>query len=72
MTMATLIKKNISLGLSQSFRGSVHYDHGSKQADMVLEKEPRVLHLDPQAAGKELCVTEPGLKHLSPQSPPPQ
>jgi hypothetical protein len=24
--------------------------HGGKQADMVLEKEPRVLYLDPQAA----------------------
>ena len=43
LTMATLIKKNISLGLVYSFRGLVHYHHGEKhgsmQADMVLEKE---------------------------------
>ena len=54
MTKATLIKENISLGLAYSFRGSVHYHHGGKhdsmQADMVLEKELRVLHLDLQAA----------------------
>jgi hypothetical protein len=40
-------------------RGLVHYHHGKKhgrmQADMVLKKELRVLHLDPQAAGKELA-----------------
>ena len=28
--------------------------HGSMQADMVLEKEPRVLHLDPKAARRRL------------------
>ena len=28
------------------------------QADMELEKELRVLHPDPQAAGSELCHTE--------------
>jgi hypothetical protein len=42
MTKATLRKKNISLGLAYSFRGSVRYHHGGKhssmQADMVLEK----------------------------------
>jgi hypothetical protein len=37
------------LGLAYSFRGSVHYHHGSVEADLVLEKELRVLHLDPQA-----------------------
>ena len=64
MIKATLIKENISLGLAYSFRGSVHYHHGRKhgsmQADMVLEKELRVLHLDPQAAGRE-SDTGPGL-----------
>jgi len=48
------------MGLAYSFRGSVHYRHygrqGSIQADMVLEKELRVLHLDPQAA--EWTVSE--------------
>jgi hypothetical protein len=52
---ATLIKKNISLGLACSFRGLVHYHHGGKhgsmKTDMVLEKKLRVLHLDPQATG---------------------
>jgi hypothetical protein len=54
MTMAALIKKSIPLRLAYSFRGSVHHHqgrkHGSRQADMVLEEELRVLHLDPQAA----------------------
>ena len=42
MTMATLIKENISLGMTYSYRDSVHCNgrkHGSIQADMVLEKE---------------------------------
>jgi hypothetical protein len=53
MTKATLIKENISLGLAYSFRGLVHYHdrkHGSVQAGMVLEKELRVPHLNPQGA----------------------
>jgi hypothetical protein len=55
MTKATLLtNENISLGLPYTFRGSVHYHHGGKhgsmQLDMVLEKELRVLYLDPQAA----------------------
>jgi len=51
VTMAILIKDNI--GLIQ-FRGSVHYHPGGKQgivqSDSVLQKELRVLRLDPQAA----------------------
>jgi hypothetical protein len=39
------------------FRGLVHYHHGGEhgcmQADMVQKKELRVLHLDPQAAGRD-------------------
>jgi hypothetical protein len=58
MTMATLIKEIISLGLVYSFRDLILYHHGGKHggmyADMVLEKELRVLFLDPQAAGD--CV----------------
>jgi hypothetical protein len=58
MTQVTLIKDNIQLGLTYSFRGLVHYHHrgkhGSMQADMVLE-ELRVLHLDLQVA-KGDCV----------------
>jgi hypothetical protein len=51
--MTTAIKETISLGLAYSFRGLAHCrlgrKHGSMQADMVLEKELRVLHLDPKA-----------------------
>ena len=59
MTKTTLIKDNISLGLADSFRGSVYYHHGRKhgsiQTDMVLE-EPMDLHLDPKAArGRLFC-----------------
>ena len=43
-----------------SFRGLVHYRHGSMQADMVLEKELRVLHLDLQ----EQKETKPLKLHL--------
>jgi hypothetical protein len=46
------------LGLAYSFRGSVHYHHdgkhGSIQADMVLEKKLRVMHLDTKAVRKRL------------------
>ena len=62
MTMATLIKENMSLELEYGFRGVVHYwhgrRHGSMQADMVLEEELRVLH--PQALErKELGQPSP-------------
>ena len=60
MTKATLIKANIQLGLAYSFKGLVHYhhgerrwEHGSLQADLVLE-EPRVLHLDAKATRRRL------------------
>ena len=43
------------IGLAYSFRDLVHYHHGGKHrdmhADMVREKELKVLHLDPQAEG---------------------
>jgi uncharacterized membrane protein YgcG len=48
VTKATLIKESISLGLAYSFRGSVHYHHGleygSKQADLVQERELRRIY----------------------------
>ena len=44
-------KGNHLIELSHSFKGLVHYHHGGKhggtQADLMLEKELRVLHLDP-------------------------
>jgi hypothetical protein len=60
MAMATLVKDGISLRLAYSFRGLVHYHqgrkHGSVQADMVLEKNLRVLHRYLKAAA-EKCPT---------------
>lgn len=45
------------MGVVCSFRGLAQYHHGEKrgrmQADVVLEKELTVPHLDPQAAGRE-------------------
>ena len=61
MTTAIFIKENIQLRLIYSFRGLVHYHYAEKhdimQTDMLVEKELRVLHLDPQATGRELCTT---------------
>jgi hypothetical protein len=34
MTMATLIKENISLGLAYGFRGLVHYRHSRNPGGM--------------------------------------
>ena len=54
MTKTTFINENISLGLAYSLRGLFYYHHGRKhgsmQADMALERELSVLHLDPKAA----------------------
>ena len=53
MTTLTIIKENPLLILAYYFAGLV-FNHGRKhggfQADMVLEKELRVLHLGSQAA----------------------
>jgi hypothetical protein len=55
------------------FRGLVPYQygrkHGSMQADMVLEKELRVLYLNWQEAERERHWA--WLEHLKPQNPPP-
>jgi hypothetical protein len=72
--------------MAYSFRGSVHYHHGRKhgrlQADLDLEKEVRVLRLDPKAARRRLSSAgsqeETGiphwmeLEHRTPQNPPSQ
>jgi hypothetical protein len=59
MTKATLIKENINWGWLTVSEVLVHYHHGRKQgsvqADMVLEKELRVLRLDLQAVEGD-CV----------------
>ena len=48
------------MGLAYSFSGSVHYAHGRKhgsmQAEMMLEKELRVLHLDLLAARRNCLL----------------
>lgn len=60
--MTPLTKANSSLGPAYRFRGSVHYCHGRKHADLwadiMLQKELRVLYFDPQAA-KGGCPTRP-------------
>jgi hypothetical protein len=59
MTKATLKGKHL-LGTALQF-SEVHYHYGSKhgsmQADMVLEKKLRVLHLDPKGARQRLYST---------------
>ena len=53
MTMATFMKKKYLIEWRfSSFIITV--GHGGVQADMVLKKELRILHLDPQATGSEL------------------
>ena len=47
-------KENIELGMTYSSRGLVQVFCGGMQIDMVLEKEPKVLYLDPQSAGRKL------------------
>jgi hypothetical protein len=62
--MATLIEENIYLELAYSFKGLVYYHHGevqsSRQADMVLKKKLRVLHLNLQATEGD-CHPRPSL-----------
>jgi len=67
MTQATFLYKGQHLiGTGLEFQSSVLYHHnGSIQADMVLEKEIRVLHLDLRAARKKTphCLPEVELEH---------
>jgi hypothetical protein len=53
MTLATLIMEDIKWVMVYSFKGLLHSchggKHGSKQADMELEKKLSILHPDPQA-----------------------
>jgi hypothetical protein len=60
------------LRLAYSFRGSVYYHHGEKhgsvQADMVLEKELRILHLDPMTARKRFFYTGQNLSIGDPKA----
>jgi hypothetical protein len=37
MTMASLIRENVSLGLAYSFRGAVHCRHGRKHGGMQTD-----------------------------------
>ena len=60
--------------LAYRFRDLVYYHHGGKhgsmQADMVLEKELRVLHLDPQATEGDSVPHWVEFEHRRYQSPP--
>jgi hypothetical protein len=63
--------RSAAFWLSYSFRSLVHHHdrkHDATQADMVLEKELRVLHLDPQA--KEREETGPNPSDILPQTRP--
>jgi hypothetical protein len=71
MTTATLIKTNISLGLAHSFRCLVHYHHSRKHGNMQADMELRVLHWDPQVAGRN-SDTLARSEHLRPQRPCPR
>jgi hypothetical protein len=57
----------------QQFQRRFHYSHGGKhgsvQIHMVLEKELRVLHLNPQAAEGDFVSHWAELEHRIPQSP---
>ena len=58
MTTTALIKESTYLGLTYSFRGFRGLARcNSVQADLVLEKELRILHLDSQVTGSELSPT---------------
>ena len=57
MIKATLIKDNVQLGLAYGFRDSAHYHLCGVYADMVLEKELRVLHLNLQATKETVFHT---------------
>jgi hypothetical protein len=63
------MKEDVYLEVAYRFRSLVHYcyggKHGGMQADMVLEKELRVIHLDLKVIGKELYATKPRIKHLN-------
>jgi hypothetical protein len=61
MTKATLIKTTFNWGwLTGSEVQSIIIEAASIQADMVLEKELRVLHLDPKAERRELSSRQLG------------
>jgi hypothetical protein len=69
MIKVSFIKENTYVGLAYSFRVIVHYHHGGKycsaQADMVLEKELRVLHLDLKATRKRKYLLQAPRRRLS-------
>ena len=64
------------IGAGLQIRSSVPYCHGSNcgdtQADMVLEKEPRIPHLHRKAAGSEKERHWVWSVHLKSQSSPPE
>jgi hypothetical protein len=66
-------KEKYLTGAVLQFRGLVHClhfrKHSSVQADMVLERELRVLHLNVQAAGRRLRHTFSDKVMLTPIKP---
>lgn len=57
MTMATLKKERVQLASAYSFVGLVHCHHGEKhdntERTWCCGSSLRILHPDPQSAGKE-------------------
>ena len=49
--------KRLVREVSEVYSIEIMAGHGGTQADTVLEKELRVLHLNPQATGSELSTT---------------
>ena len=68
MTKTSIIKATVYLRLPYRFRGLVHYYHSRKnssiQADMVLEKELRVLHLYLKATSRD-WPSQPAMREVS-------
>lgn len=55
--MANSYKGKYAIEAALKFRDLVHR-HGGRQADVVLEKNLRVLHLNPQPAGRDSVILD--------------
>jgi hypothetical protein len=70
-TTINLIKRKHLIGAGLQFQRfsplPLCGEHGIMQGDTVLEKELRVLHLDPHTAPGD-CVTLARVEHIRPQS----
>ena len=74
MTMATLIREDIELGLAWSFRGSVHYHHGGTWWHAGRRGAGEVAESSTSCKSNRKWFHSLGMAwaHMRPQSPPPQ